>query len=204
MRKGTALAIGGALFALLFFTSRDASAVITSRGPRTPRVSSYEGDAKKWTQARYDAAHAYLSKYWGAALTEDGIHDAALSAVAHWALETGSGYAEYNFNVGNIHAVGQQTWFGSGDSDTAGKAYTASFAAYPSLAAGVEAYFKLLEDGYPSCMTKLTTAPSSPDWFRCLGEHNYYAKTIKGKDNLEPAAKAWAARRSIVEKNVED
>jgi hypothetical protein len=203
MRNGFALAIGGALFALLFFSSASGGAtVITSKGPRTGRASSYEGDAKRWTQARYDAAVAYLEKYWGSALTEEGIHDAALSVVAHWSLETGSGVAEYNFNVGNIHAVGSQTWFGSGDTGESGRAYTASFAAYPSIDAGVEAYFKLLENGYPSCMTKLTNAPSSADWFRCLGERGYYAKTIKGKDNLEPASKGWAARRSIVAKNV--
>jgi hypothetical protein len=155
MRNGLALAIGGALFALLFFSSASAPAsVITSKGPRQSRASSYEGDAKRWTQARYDAAVAYLEKYWSGALSEDGIHDAALSVVAHWSLETGSGAAEYNFNVGNIHAVGTQAWFGSGDTGESGRAIDGRAGAAiepPTLSRATQAFnLSTNADGTPS------------------------------------------------------
>lgn len=185
--------------ALLGLGSKSASAnVITSTGPKKTRASTYEGDVAAWAKKRYAAAHDYLKKYWGEALGDDALKDAALSALAHWSLETGSGAGEYNFNVGNIHAVGAQPWFQSGDTSSAGKAYGASFASYDDLASGVEAYFTLLENHYSTCMQKLVDKPADADWFKCLGENGYYAKTMKGKDNIEPAAAGWAARRALL------
>ena len=203
MSKTAKLALVAVALWFAFGRPKTASAkmvtVTASSGPRTAKFSSYEGDVKTWAQKRYALALHYFMTYWNKALDADGAHDAALSVLAHWSLETNSGQAESNFNVGNLHAFGTQPYFSSGDTDEAGKGYTAAFASYKTLDDGIKAYFDLLESSaYQDCLGKLTAAPAEADWYKCLGEHGYFAKTIKGKDNLGPAAKGWAARRALL------
>lgn len=170
--------------------------VSASTGRQAAKFSSYEGDVATWAKKRYQAAHDYLL---GLGFDEGHAHDMALSALAHWALETGSGAQESNFNVGNIHASGDDPWFQSGDTDTSGQGYQAKFASYPNLASAVKAYFALLQGStYTACWQKLQQAPEEADWYKCLGQNGYYAATLKGKDNLEPAAAGWAARRALL------
>lgn len=196
MKRGAAIALGAVALLLLAGTAE--ASIITSKGPKRPHVSTYEGDAASWANARYRLARDYFADFWKDALDEDGQKAAALSALAHWSLETGSGAGEGNFNVGNIHAVGSQPWYRGPDVSVKGKRYQTSFASYDSLADGVRAYFDLLERHYASCLQKLAASPTAPDWFRCLGENGYYAKTMKGKDNIGPAAAGWAARRALL------
>lgn len=207
----TVAAILGALFVLGSSSDAEALTVKTSTGPRKGKHTTYEGDAASWAKARYKLARDYFKAYWSKALDDAGIRDAALSVLAQWSLETGSGAAEYNFNVGNIRAVGAQEWFPLGDYNpkTGGKGRY-QFASYDTLADGVDAYFRLLEsDYYKDCMGKLTAAPTSADWFRCLGQKGYYAATLKDKagkekDNIEPAAALWTARRALMAKYATD
>lgn len=212
------LGILGGLLLLSSSQDADALTVKTSSGPRKGRHTTYEGDVSSWAKARYKLAHDYFAKYWKEALDAQGIHDAALSVLAQWSLETGSGAggahgegAESNFNVGNIRAVGSQPWYPSGDyNPKTGKGGKYQFASYESLQAGIDAYFRLLEsDYYKDCLGKLTASPVSAEWFRCLGEKGYYAKTIKDakgveRDNLEPAAAGWASRRALMAKYAVD
>jgi len=174
------------------------SSVITSTGPKKTKTSTSDGDAKTWARKRYELAHNYFAKYWANAMDEEAARQAALSVLAHWSLETGSGAGEYNFNVGNVHAVGNEPWYSSGDTSTKGNKYTASFAAFDTLEDGVRAYFDLLEKRYESCLQELVAHPTEADWFKCLGKSGYYAATMKGKDNIEPAAASWAARRALL------
>ncbi|MFI4978307.1 MAG: hypothetical protein ACHQC8_06525 [Solirubrobacterales bacterium] len=211
MRLGKGAKVGLALAALLLLVGGAAEAkgkltVVTSTGPKRAKHSTYEGDASSWAKARYKLARDYFKTYWGTALDEAGVHDAALSVLAHWSLETGSGAAEYNFNVGNIRAVGSQTWFALGDYNpkTGGKG-SYQFASYDSLQDGSDAYFHLLENShYKAALDALVASPSDADWFRKLGQAGYYAATLKDpktgavKDNLEPAAKAWSSRRALM------
>jgi hypothetical protein len=215
----TVAAILGALFVLGSEGDADALTVKTSTGPRQGKHTTYEGDVATWAKARYKLARDYFKAYWSKALDDQGIRDAALSVLAQWSLETGSGAggahgegAESNFNVGNIRAVGSQPWYPSGDyNPKTGKGGRYQFASYGSMQEGVDAYFRLLEsDYYKDCMGKLTAAPTSDEWFRCLGEKGYYAKTLKDpktgieKDNLGPAAAGWASRRALMAKYAVD
>ena len=184
--------------ALVFVAGSAEATIITSKGPERAKRSTYEGDVAAWAKARFDWAVDYFKRFWSSSLDDDGMRAAALSALAHWSLETGSGAGESNFNVGNIHAVGTQPWYRGPDRNVNGKKYRTSFAAYDSLDAGITSYFTLLEKHYPSCMQKLVSAPADPEWFRCLGRSGYYAATMKGKDNIGPAAKGWAARRALL------
>lgn len=210
MRRGTKIALAlGAAFLLLSGVAGAKGKAITvtsSTGKKQAKHSTYEGDVAAWARARYKLAHDYFQNYWSTALDADGIKDAALSVLAQWSLETFGGSAEYNSNVGNLKAVGSQPWFSLGDYNpkTGGKG-TYQFASYDSLQDGVNAYFRLLESAYyKDCLDLLIGKPAQPDWFTCLGQKGYYAKTIKDpktgkeKDNLVPAAAGWAARRALL------
>ena len=196
-KRSLAIVALGAL-GIVMLASGDADAIITSTGPKRAKFSTYEGDVAAWARARLDWATDYLKRFWSSSLDAQGIKDVALSALAHWSLETNSGSGESNFNVGNIHAMGSEPWFRGPDMNVKGKKYQTSFAAYDSVDAGVVAYFSLLEKHYASCMQKLIASPADAEWFKCLGRSGYYAATMKGKDNIEPAAKGWAARRALL------
>ncbi|SRR5260221_4383225 len=200
-----ALAVVGFLL-LLGGGAASAKTVVTTSGPRRAKFSSYDGDTSTWAKRRFALAYEYFRTHWQNALSDEAAKEAALSVLAHWAIETGTGTSEYNFNVGNIHAVGAGPWFGSADqAERTGKTYGAQFAAYPSLDAGVHAYLALLENSrYAHCLDLLVESPSDPEWFKCLGEAGYFAKTMPDKktgkpvDNLELAAKLLVQKRAAL------
>ena len=209
MALSTAAKVGLGLAVLYVLLRPKTSAAkgggVVLTGQKVAKFSSYEGDTATWAKARYKVAHDYFQKYWASAFTDEAIKDAALSILAQWSLETGSGAGESNFNLGNIHAFGSQAYFQSGDVDDKGNAYQAAFASYKDLDAGAKGYFDLLEsDRYKDCLDKLAEKPAEADWFKCLGQKGYFAKTKKDSktgaivDNIEPAAAGWAARRALL------
>lgn len=169
----------------------------TGSGRKVDIKATWPGDIGEWARSRYAAAHAYLTDTLG--MTDPDAHEAALSVLAHWSIETGAGTNEYNFNVGGIHAAGNQDYFVSTDQNEKGEKVSTNFAAYASLADGVAAYFAVLSSPlFKSCLETLKAGPTQAGWYKCLGQAGYYAKTYKGKDNIEPAAALWATKRAAL------
>ncbi len=131
----------------------------------------------------------------------DGI---ALSAVAHWDIETASGTAEFNFNVGGVAAVpGQQFFLASDVGDPTSKV---AFCAYDSLQEGIADYFGVLSyDRFVHALAPLLVMPTDPAWFGELGQAGYYALQSAQYPNaltLQEAMGALAARRQLVATDV--
>lgn len=130
-------------------------------GNSAPAIDNFSVDvtnADSWIVSRFDCARGWLDRWtsgglvrsdqgsWEGATYESrytgepaGIEtiNAAVIAVAHWALETGWGVHEYNFNAGGIHcANGAECFLDAADDE--------EFRAYSSLPAFVEAYFSLI------------------------------------------------------------
>lgn len=124
-----------------------------------------------------------------------GIDGVALSVVAHWDIETASGTAEYNFNVGGVLAVPGQQHFVStdvGDPNT-----KVAFCAYNSLQEGIADYFGVLSYArYVRALAPLLMLPTDPGWFSELGWAGYY-----GMDPVQ-AEGVLAARRMLVAADV--
>lgn len=126
---------------------------------------------------------------------EIGIDGIALSVVAHWDIETASGSAEYNFNVGGIAAVPGQQYFVStdvGDPNT-----KRAFCAYNSLQEGIADYFGVLSyERYLRALVPLLMLPSDPGWFSELGWAGYYGADPVAAEGM------IAARRQLVAMSV--
>jgi len=124
-----------------------------------------------------------------------GMDGIALSVVAHWDLETASGTAEYNFNVGGVLAVpGQQHFISTdvGDPNT-----KVAFCAYNSLQEGIADYFGVLAyERYVHALAPLIMVPTDPAWFGELGRAGYF-----GMDPMQ-AEGVLAARRLLVAADV--
>lgn len=144
-------------------------------------------NASAWAQDRYQRSVAFLTKL---GLSSSDAREMSLSALAHWAIETGAGDVttagthEYNYNVGGIHARDGDSYFESTDAGVKAK-----FAAYDSADDGVGDYWALLAADYSSCLKQLKDAPSSDAWIRCLGQKGYYGGSV------ETMASGWKARR---------
>jgi hypothetical protein len=111
-----------------------------------------------------------------AALAAHGISDeVARAIVAQWSLETDTGKAEWNFNVGNrIANPGDLAY--ELDVSGEGKVF---FKAYTSLDSAVVEYLALLQGGhYAACWTMLEASPTSDAWVRCLGLKGYYTANV--------------------------
>jgi hypothetical protein len=145
------------------------------------------GDA--WAKDRYARSVALLKKI---GLNDADAREMSLSALGHWAIETGSGDIttagshEYNFNVGGIHARDGDAYFDSVDAGVKTK-----FASYDSAEDGIGDYWALLASQYSSCLKQLKDAPSSDAWIRCIGQKGYYAAA-----NIETMASGWKIRRA--------
>ena len=103
-----------------------------------------------------------------AALANAGISgDVADAILAHWALETGWGHGEWNFNVGNRMALKGEPAIDLG----VGPRW---FRAYESLAAGVADYLQLLRGPrFARAWEMLNAAPSSGAWIAELVRQGY-------------------------------
>jgi hypothetical protein len=121
-----------------------------------------------------------------AALNAAGVTGAVAQAIlAQWALETGFGAGEWNFNLGNLLALsGKAHWLGPGSVATGQGGW---FAAYNSLEEGVTAYLRLLhQPRYAECFAMLQLQPENDAWIRCMGQKGYYTAS------QDKYAKGWA------------
>ena len=119
-------------------------------------------DAAAWTKSRFAKAVTVLEEAIPTLLDVDSVAEAV---VAHWAIETGYGSAEYNFNVGNIKTFKADVPFVTRKE---GK-----FRAFASLDDGIGAYAKALADRYPDCVKMLLLSPEKADWYDCLHAKGY-------------------------------
>jgi Mannosyl-glycoprotein endo-beta-N-acetylglucosaminidase len=133
-------------------------------------LSSGTLNTQGWAGSRWRAAVAALDTY--AEFEGRNVDDIAASVVAHWALETNWGAAEYNYNLGGIHAAPGVAYFNSFDAGVPTR-----FQAWTSLDAGVRGYLDLVRNHFGACWSMLIADPPLPwaQWYDCLGAHGYYA-----------------------------
>lgn len=165
-------------------------------GTKVSRSHSWSGSIKDWATSRYGAALAAVKAHWGGAVDEAQAKDVALSLLTHWAIETADGAGEFNWNVGNINALGDQTYFLLDDVDGS----THAERAFDSLTDGVNAYVQLLASPrYAPAAKKLADSPTEPDWFVTLGKCGWFDPTkAKPSSTWDQAAADFAARRALL------
>lgn len=160
-------------------------------------------DPIAWRRSRFEAAKKFLSEDDRSiealtAVVEHGVVEhgdfaidaIALSALAHWDIETAGGVHEYNWNVGGVLAVPGQQYFASLDVQSN---KPVAFCAYDSLEQGIADYFGVISvERYTSALAALLMLPADPGWFSELGWAGYY-----GMDPVQ-AEKLWAERRAMV------
>jgi len=160
---------------------------LVKKGGVQPMTHTGLANATDWAADRFKRSVAYLT---GIGLNAADAREMSLSALAHWAIETGdgdittAGTHEYCNNVGGIHANDGEQYFESTDAGVKTK-----FAAYDTADAGVGDYWALLATKYQSCLKQLKDAPTSDAWIRCLGTSGYYGGSV------DTMASGWKIRR---------
>lgn len=197
--SGAAVAVVVVIGLVLF--SRKSSAKggakkLNLTGKQVDRVHSWVGSAKDWATSRFGAALSAVKAHWGGAVDDAQARDVALSLLTHWSYETGDGAGEFNWNVGNINAFGDQQYFMVKDVDGTMHAERA----YDSLVDGVNSYVALLSSPrYAPAAKKLADDPTSSDWFITLGKCGWFDPTAaKPPSTWDKAAAAFAARRALL------
>lgn len=168
--------------------------------PKGGKVSMKQtggADAKSWAQDRYTRSVHVLT---GQGIPLSIAHEMALSALAHWAVETANGTHEYNYNVGGITARSDDQFYEAMD---VGAGVKQKFAAYDSADEGVADYWALLASSlYADCLAQLHDKPTGDGWIRCLGAKGYYGdKTAKSQETM---AKAVAGQRGALAAIIHD
>lgn len=198
MKNRGALVVAGVVAAILIF-ARSSSAASSSASKYGVKMKGSKlgkpamtgpGSIKDWAQTRFRAAYKYLlSQGFTNATEENNASQMALSALAHWANETGSGKYEFGFNIGGRHARINDAKYWSGSD--AGNA--ADFPIFDSLDDAVRDYFDLVSKGYPSAWSLLKEKPTQADWYEQLGRSGYYG------GDPDKAADTWATLRGNLE-----
>ena len=184
----------GAVLLLAGSASAASSAKVTSShgasATKGARFNTGPGSVKDWAKTRFQAAYKYLlSQGFTNANPEANASQMALSALAHWANETGSGKNEYGYNLGGRHARPSDAkyWTNTGAGDKA------DFPIFDSLDAAVKDYFELVSKGYTKAWELLKAHPTESDWYEQLGRSGYY-----GGDPAS-AGRTWATLRANLE-----
>ena len=199
-REKTKAGAGAALLLLAILWARKSRAAGISSmnltGKKVSRAASWSGSQADWAKSRFGAALAAVKAHWGGELDDQNARDVALSMLTHWSIETAQGSAEWNWNVGNITAVGDQTYYLA--KDISGE--TLAFRAFDSLTDGVNGYVALLASSrYAGAAKKLANDPTEPDWFVALGHAGWFDPTqAKPPSTWEHAAADFAARRALL------
>lgn len=190
---GLALVVVGVLLLFSRRSSAKGGAKLNLTGKQVDRIHSWVGSTKDWASSRYGAALEAVRAHWGGAVDEQQARDVALSLLTHWAIETADGAGEFNWNVGNINAVGDQQHFLVKDIDGTIHAERA----YDSLTDGVNSYVDLLASArYAPAAKKLADNPTSSDWFVTLGKCGWFDPTAaKPPSSWDAAASGFAAKR---------
>jgi len=200
-RSSGAAAAVVVVIGLVVLSSRKSSAkggkaVANLTGKQVERVHSWVGSVKDWATTRYGAALEAVHAHWGGAVDEQQAKDVALSLLTHWAIETANGAGEFNWNVGNINALGDQQYFLVKDIDGTVHAERG----YDSLTDGINSYVQLLASPrYAPAAKKLADDPANPDWFVTLGKCGWFDPTAaKPPSSWDEAAKGFASRRKVL------
>lgn len=185
------------LFGLgLWLLTRASSAKGSSMGLTGEKVEakrSWDGATDDWARTRFGAALSAVKSHWSGAVDDEKARQIALSLVTHWSIETGAGAQEWNYNVGNIVAVGSQKY--AMLRDVSGN--TMPFRAFDYLQEGVEAYIALLASKYKAAASLLANDPEDPGWYIALGKAGWFDPTkAKPASTWEQAAAGFAARRA--------
>jgi len=177
-------------------SSAKGGAKLNLTGKQVERVHSWVGSVKDWASTRYGAALDAVKAHWGGAVDDAQAKDVALSLLTHWAIETANGAGEFNWNVGNINAFGDQQYFLVKDIDGTVHAERA----YDSLTDGINSYVQLLASPrYAPAAKKLADDPTSSDWFVTLGKCGWFDPTAaKPPSSWDDAAKGFASRRKTL------
>jgi len=188
------LAVGGVLLIAATADARKkkkCAKVTLPTSTQTDKVQTGGHDVAAWATSRFAAALAEVKK----TETDDATaRDIALSLLTHWSIETANGAAEWNYNVGNITATGQQTWYLAHDISGCDLA----FRAFADLASGVAAYVALLGGArYKVAAYELAHDPTKADWWIALGKAGWFDPTkAKPPSTWDQAAASFAARRA--------
>jgi len=190
---GVAIAVVAALLLFSRRSSAKGGTKLNLTGKQVDRVKTWVGSADDWARSRFGASLAAVKAHWAGAVDDALARDIALSMLTHWAIETANGAGEFNYNVGNINAVGDQQHFMVKDIDGTMHAERA----YDSLTDGVNSYVALLSSPrYAPAAKKLADDPTSSDWFVTLGKCGWFDPTAaKPPSSWDAAATGFAARR---------
>lgn len=197
-RKSSAGAAVLAVLALVLVgrKSKAAEATMNLTGTKVDAQHSWSGSVKDWATSRFGAALAAVKAHWAGTLDEQAARDVALSLLTHWGIETADGAAEWNWNVGNITAVGAQDFYLLKDIS----GIVMAFRSFDSLSSGVNAYVELLASPrYAPAAKKLADNPTEPDWYVTLGKCGWFDPTkAKPPSTWDHAAADFAARRALL------
>lgn len=194
-RGGGAALVALIVVGLVLVSSRKASAaIVDTTGDYTRR-----GSAKEWALTRYAVALDAVRSHWGGAVDDAVARAIALSMLTHWAIETGDGAGEVNWNVGNINASGGRYVLVKDIDGTWHKQV-----AYDSLEDGINAYVGLLgSPRYAVAAKKLADDPKSSAWFLALGHAGWFdPTTAKPPVTWEAAGKTYDGKRASLAKTV--
>ena len=111
-----------------------------------------------------------LVRVWNKLVGRTPTRAQILMLLAQWALETGNGQSENNFNPGGIkHASGDgYDWTSYTTTEVVNnvtQTLTQTFAAYPDLDTGTTAYVNLLQTHYPQAWQSVLDGGTDPTAF---------------------------------------
>ena len=185
--------------ALAFFLLADVASAKGKKmklptGTKVDPKKSGPGDSAAWAKSRFAAALAEVKKQWAGDVDDAAAHAIALSLLTHWSIETGNGVAEYNNNVGNITAVGAQSFYVLRDIS----GVDLPFRNFDTLEDGVHAYVELLKSSrYAAAAYTLANDPEDSAWWIALGKAGWFDPTkAKPPSTWDAAAASFAARRA--------
>lgn len=107
-------------------------------------------------------------------LADIGVPEWARDAIlAHWARETGLGRAEWNYNPGNIRAIG----WGGARVWLRGRDGTLDYRAYASIEEGARDYWRLMNTPRYRGALDLLRAGRPVDWYAAILRAGYSAQS---------------------------
>lgn len=199
MGTGSKVALAAAVAFAFFMLADSASAkgkkMKLPTGPKVaPSKSHPSGDAADWARTRFAAALDEVKRQWAGDVDDDKAKQIALSMLTHWSIETGNGANEYNNNVGNITAVGAQSFYVLRDIS----GVDLPFRNFDTLADGVRAYVELLKSArYAGAAYQLANDPDDTAWWIALGKAGWFDPTkAKPPISWDAMAASFAARRA--------
>lgn len=131
---------------------------VTPSGPEVSPTRTGGTDKPAWIRARYASLVSALPSF-GVPISR--VSAVAKAILAHWALETGTGRAEWGYNFGNIRAFGRTTapWHRLSDG--------LPYLSFPSLDAGIRAYLGLASRAqYAPAWRALLAGSTALEWMR--------------------------------------